>query len=336
MRTTLRGGIIGCGFFARHHIEAWRRIPDVRIVAACDADIARASTFSDHVYDRAEQMFAAEHLDFVDVVTRADSHAELVRLAIEHQVSVICQKPLAPDWETAVEIVRLAEARAVRLMVHENWRWQPWYRKAKDIIDAGEIGEPISYAFRSRRKDGRGENPYSQQPYFRQLPRFLIYEALIHYLDTARFLFGEISSVYAEARRKNRNIVGEDCATILVNHHDDLVGCIDGHRYLDPVPDGPAMGEAFLEGDRGYLLILATGDVLSKGALVWQNDVVAGYRGDSVWSTQNHFISCLRSGAEFESDGHDYLKTSAAMEAAYRSSAERRRVEIREFLGVSP
>lgn len=248
MSTTLRGGIIGCGFFAWHHVDAWRRIRDVKIVAACDAEIERARAFADHVYKNAADMFAAERLDFVDIVTPAESHAELVRLAIENQTPVICQKPLAPDWRTAIEIVRLAEAQTARLMVHENWRWQPWYRRAKELIENAEIGEPISYGFRSRRRDGTGENPYPQQTYFRNLPRFLIFEALIHYLDTVRFFFGEISSVYAEARRRNRHIAGEDCATILVNHVHDVVGCIDGHRFLDPIPDGTGDGGGFTRG----------------------------------------------------------------------------------------
>lgn len=69
---------------------------------------------------------------------------------------------------------------------------------------------------------------------------------------------------------------------------------------------------------------------------MWKNDFGSGYRGDSVWATQSHFISCLRSGAEFESSGHNYLKTSAAMEAAYRSVSEHRRVEVSEFLRVVP
>jgi D-apiose dehydrogenase len=49
-----------------------------------------------------------------------------------------------------------------------------------------------------------GEEPYRLQAYFRELPRLLIYEALIHHLDTARLLFGDIQSVYADTARRNR------------------------------------------------------------------------------------------------------------------------------------
>lgn len=330
--SSLTGGIIGCGYFARHHIEAWRRIPDVRIVAACDVDVSRARDFAEHVYARPDDMFANERLDFVDIVTRAESHFELAALALENCAAIICQKPLAPDWQSAVEIVRLAEAKSVRFMVHENWRWQPWYRAVQRLITRGEIGTPFNYAFRSRTRDGMGESPYPRQTYFRNLPRVLIYEGLIHYLDTTRFLFGDISSVYAQTRRRNPRIAGEDCATIIASHGGDVWGCIDGHRFLDPDPDGPAMGEALFEGEEGSLLVQATGDVYRNRSVVWKNDIVSGYRGDSVWATQDHFISCLKSGASFESSGRDYLKTTAAMEAAYRSATEHRRVDTSEFL----
>jgi len=59
--------------------------------------------------------------------------------------------------------------------------------------------------------------------------------------------------------------------------------------------------------------------------------VTAGYRGDSVRATQAHFISCLASGAPFESGGREYLHTFAAVEAAYRSIAERREVALSEI-----
>jgi predicted dehydrogenase len=153
------------------------------------------------------------------------------------------------------------ESNGVRFMIHENWRWQPWYRAAHEMIRRGDIGAPTTYGFRTRTKDGLGDQPYPRQAYFRELPRFLIYEALIHHLDTARFLFGEIRSVYAEIGRRNPNIRGEDCAIITLSHSGGVRGWIDGNRYIDPDPDGPVMGEAIFEGEDGYLLIPGTGDV---------------------------------------------------------------------------
>jgi predicted dehydrogenase len=336
MYAPLKGGIIGCGFFAERHIEAWRRIPEVEIVAAADPRLDRAKIFANRAYGSAEEMLDRERLDFVDIVTRVDTHLPLLRLAMHRKIPVICQKPIAPDWGTAVEIVEAAETAGVRLMVHENWRWQAWYRVAQQMIARGDIGALIGYGFRTRTRDGMGEAPYPKQPYFRQLRRLLIDEALVHHIDTARFLFGEIESVYAQASRRNPHVVAEDQAILLLTHGTAVHGWIDGHRFLDPDPDGPAMGDAFFEGERGVISIPATGDVYRNGVLAWKNDVTVGYRGDSVRATQAHFIACLTDGKAFESGGREYLRTFAAVEAAYRSVSEQCNISVARIIAGEP
>jgi len=332
MAGVLKGAIVGCGFFAQRHIEAWCRMPEVDIVAAADPQLDRAQSFAGRAYRTAEEMLDREQLDFVDIVTRVETHLLLVRLAVERGIPVICQKPIAPDWNCAVEIVNAAESAGVPLMIHENWRWQPWYRAAHEMISRGDIGLPIGYGFRTRTRDGMGAEPYPKQLYFRQLRRLLIDEALVHHIDTARFLFGEINSVYAQTSRRNPNVIGEDQAVLVLSHGGTVHGWIDGHRFLDPDPDGPAMGDAFFEGELGTISIQGTGDVYLNRALVWKNTVTTGYRGDSVRATQAHFISRLRSGRPFESGGRPYLRTFAAVEAAYRSATAGRCVSLSEVL----
>jgi predicted dehydrogenase len=323
----LRCGIIGCGFFAQFHIEGWRRMPDVELAAAVDPDLERARKAAPRAYSTAEEMLDAERLDFVDIATRPDSHAALVRLAASRKIPVICQKPMAPNWADAVSMVEAAEAAGIPFMIHENWRWQPWYRALKNLIDRGEIGQPIDYWFRTRRNDGRGPAPYSLQPYFAGMPRLLIYETLVHHIDTARFLFGDLEAIYAQTRRRNPVIAGEDQVLLMLTHA-DISGVIDGHRFLDPDPDGPVMGQATVEGESGVLRLLGTGDIFRGSEKIWTNDVQEGYRGDSVRATQRHFVDCLRSGVPFESGGREYLKTFRAVEAAYESVAERRAVPL--------
>jgi predicted dehydrogenase len=164
----------------------------------------------------------------------------------------------------------------------------------------------------------------------RGLRRFLIDEALVHHFDTARFLFGDICSIYANASKLNPEIAGEDRAIVIVNHQQGISGWVDGHRFLNPNPDGPAMGEALLEGDAGVLLILSTGDVYRDNVLAWKNNVSTGYRGDSVYATLAHFVRALIGKTAFETGGRDYLKTFAAVEAAYRSAGEHRMVFLSE------
>lgn len=309
-------------------------MPEVQIVAACDLRIERARAVAGRAYSSAEEMIGAEDLDFVDVVTQADEHPEAVARAAARQLAVICQKPLASDWKTACSMVEVAEKHGIRLMVHDNWRWQPWYRAAKDLLLRGEIGAPIAYGFRCRKSDGLGDRPYPGQEYFRDLRRFTVDEVLVHHIDTARFLFGGIAAVYAEARTLNRRIRGEDQAILTLLHDDGMLGWIDGNRYADHDESGPSLDDARIEGDRGTIRISPTGDLWSGRRKVWANDQPQGYRGDSVYAAQAHFIECLTTGRPFESEAREYLrKTYAVVEAAYLSIASHRRVETAEILG---
>jgi predicted dehydrogenase len=331
-RPPLRGAIAGCGFFAQFHIDAWRRMPDVELVAACDTYFDRAERAAPHAYLSLIELLDKERPDFLDIATRPAAHLALLQLACERGVAVICQKPIAQNWAEAVEMVEIAERAEVPFMVHENWRWQPWFREVDRRIEAGDIGNPLTYAFRVRRNDGAGETPYPAQPYFAGMPRLLIYETLVHQLDTARFLFGDIATVFARSRRRNPIIAGEDQALLVATHADGLSGVVDGHRFADLAPDSPPLGDATFEGEHGVLEVTAAGDVFRNRRLVWKNEVTEGYRGDSVFSTQRHFVDCLRSGRSFESAGREYLRTFAAVEAAYRSAAEARAVRLEEFL----
>jgi predicted dehydrogenase len=323
----LKGGIIGCGFFAQFHIDAWRRMPGVEIVAAADPDLARARNFAEKIYATAEEMLDAERLDFVDIATRPELHLPLVRLAAERRVPAICQKPMAPDWQQAVQMVDAVEGAGVPFMIHENWRWQPWYRFVHRQIQGGAIGKPISYYFRTRKKDGLGPEPYTAQPYFRIMPRLLIYETLVHHIDTARFLFGDIAEIFARIRRANPLIKGEDTVHLITAHQSALTGIIDGNRFCEPVPTGPVLGEATFEGEDAVLYVMGNGDVYREDDRIYTARD-SGYRGDSVLATQQHFIDGLRTGAPFESSAREYLKTVRVVEAAYQSAAEGRTIAV--------
>src|SRR4051794_24663522 len=98
--TQLRGALIGCGFVAGHHLDAWTQHPDARLVAICDIDRERLRRAADRaprarLVEDAAEMFAGEQLDFVEICTRPDSHRALTELAARHGVHVLCQKPAA-------------------------------------------------------------------------------------------------------------------------------------------------------------------------------------------------------------------------------------------------
>ena len=326
----MKGAIAGAGYFAGFHMYAWQRMRDVEITAVADIDPIRAEAFASqwripNVYADIREMLAVERPDFVDIATRPEAHLPLTALVAEAKAHVFCQKPMAPTWDECLEMVTIAKDSKLRLMIHENWRWQQWYREIHSMLQRGDVGQPVTYYFRTRRRDGIGPEPYPAQPYFRNYKRFLLYETVVHHIDTARFLFGDVERVYAQLRQVNPHIQGEDQVQLLMKHKGGLCGTIDGHRFVDLAENSGPLGDAFFEGDEGMLWLDPTGNVLHRDAagkqrMAWQNTATAGYRGDSVRATQQHFIECLRSGAEFESDASEYLKTVAVVEAGYRSA----------------
>lgn len=305
-------------------------MPDAEIVAACDLSLERARAAAPRAYTSVEQMLKVEDLDFVDIVTRSSTHLELVSMVAERGPAIICQKPMAPDWATGRRMVEVCERHGIRFMIHDNWRWQSWYRAAGAMIARGNIGTPLSYGFRCRVGHGTGDEPYPKQAYFRQLERFLIDEVLVHHIDTARFLFGDIQSVYAEGARRNPRMVGEDHAVLTLRHVNGVMGWIEGHAFQEQDDTKPTLDEATFEGDSGSIRINRSGEIWMRGERIWQ-DSGTGYRGDSVYAAQAHFIECLKTGLPFETEAREYLRTTfAAVEAAYSSLTTHCRVELAE------
>jgi D-apiose dehydrogenase len=332
----LRGICIGAGYFSQFHYDAWRRIPEVEIIAIVNRELDRARVLADEFNIARVESFAGlpalldeTKPDFIDIITPPETHLELVRLASARGIAIICQKPLAPNWADALEIVAVAQRAGVRLLVHENWRWQPWYREIKRQLDAGALGELFSISVRMRMGDGWPVDAYAaRQPFFRTYPRLLVYETGVHFLDVFRFLAGEISSVYARLQRRNPGIVGEDAAQIVCAFADGATAVLDASRYNESDTPDPryTFGTVRIDGAKGHLELDHEGNLTLKplGQPVRRIEYAherRGFAGDCVHGLQRHFVECMLSGRAFESTGEDYLKTTAVVEACYRSAA---------------
>ena len=336
----LKGVCVGAGYFSHFQYEAWQRIPEVEITATCNRDPQRAKQVTDRWkipehYTDYREMLQAERPDFVDVITPPATHVEICRFAAQLGIHVICQKPLAPTFEEARQIVAGARQAGVRLMVHENFRFQPWHREIRRLLDDGAIGDKLhSLYFRSRPGDGWGEDAYlGRQPYFRTMPRLLVYETGVHFIDTFRYLGGEIDGVYGVLRQLNSVIQGEDTGLIVFEFDSGAVGVWDANRYNESNDPDPrfTFGEFLVEGNGGSirlyldgrLTIQSLGREETEHAYAYQQ---RGFGGDCVYATQRHFVDCITAGRPFETDGEDYLRTLAVQEAVYRSAQTRQPV----------
>jgi predicted dehydrogenase len=213
-------------------------------------------------------------------------------------------------------------------MVHENWRWQPWYREIRRIQQSGLLGEFTHINFLMRLGDGWGDNAYlDRQPFFRDYPRLLVYETGVHFIDTFRYLLGEITEVYAQLRRLNSVIRGEDAGHVLFRFAGGATAIWDANRYNEVESSSPryTFGQMRIDAMGGHLTLDTAANLRVKplgqpGYNVEYSHGNLNFAGDCVYALQRHFVDCLQSGREFEANGEDYLKTLAVVEAVYEAA----------------
>jgi D-apiose dehydrogenase len=329
----LKGTCIGAGYFSPFQFEAWQRIGEVEISAVCNRNREKALPYMKQYgiarhYTDYQEMLDHEKPDFVDIITPPETHFEMTKYAADRGIDVICQKPLAPTFTEAQKMVEYASKAGIRFMVHENWRFQPWHREIKKLIDHEEIGQVHFMNWRKRMGDGWGANAYiPRQPYFREYPRLIVYENGIHFIDTFRYLGGEIKRVFAYLKKLNPVIAGEDFA--LVNFEFEtpgMLGLWDANRYNEPNYENPRLtfGEFHIDGTSGTIRLYSDGRITIQKLGDKEKEHAyemqpVNFAGDCVYNTQRHFIDCLFSGREFETNGPDYLKSLAVQEAIYQS-----------------
>ena len=334
----LRVAGVGAGYFSQFHLQGWRALPQVELVGWCDREPSRIQGLP--AFDSIESLLEEAKPDLLDIVTPPETHHELVRAAARRGIPAICQKPLAPTYAEAVALVEDAERAGMTLVVHENFRWQPWYREAKRLIDAGFLGRLHSVAFRLRPGDGQGPRAYlDRQPYFQKMARFLVHETAIHWIDTFRFLMGEVKAVFAVLKRINPVIAGEDAGIIVLEFENGTTGLFDGNRLNDHVASNPrrTMGEMWLEGSAGVLR-------LDGDARLWwkphqspelEHRYERGpddtFGGGACTALQAHVVDSFLKDSSLENRGPEYLKNLRVQEAVYRSSLEGRKIAMQGF-----
>ena len=330
-----RAALVGCGFFADNHLNAWRDLRDrCEVVAVCDLDHVKAHSAAQRfgipgVYTDFEGMLTEKKPGFVDIVTTAPSHRPLVEICARHGIPAVVQKPLAPDWAEACAAVEAMEKAGLPMMVHENFRFQRPLLRAREVLVSGAIGRPTW----SRISFRCGYDIYAGQPYLAEVERNIILDLGIHLLDLARAFFGEVDKVFCRTQRIRPDIAGEDMATILLHHRNGAVSVVDFTYASRQSPDPFPQTLVHLEGETGsirledrYRMIVTTPDGATTESVAptpsaWGKEPWL-LTQDAVITTQAHWLDSLDAGREPETSGADNLRTFALVEAAYRSAAQ--------------
>ncbi|NLG24660.1 MAG: Gfo/Idh/MocA family oxidoreductase [Clostridiales bacterium] len=144
----LKVGIIGTGWIAESHIESYKRMPDVEIVAGADLIPGKAEAFFERYgvpgvrcYPDHAAMLAAEQLDAVSVCTYNRTHAECSIDALNAGVNVLLEKPMCVTTEEAVDIIRAERKSGKVLSIGFQPRLDANMQMIKKIVQSGALGE---------------------------------------------------------------------------------------------------------------------------------------------------------------------------------------------------
>ena len=327
MNSPLKVAIAGAGMISHHHLIAWSKLDNVRVVAVSDPlpekAAIRASKFGiDAEFAEVEQMLDSVKPDALDIASPVGTHATIARMAAERGIAILCQKPVTETLDEAESLKEVAAT--VPFMVHENWRFRTPYRTARRWIQEGRIGIVHRFSITTESSgligaDGEAAPALTRQPFFMTMPRLLIFEVLIHHLDLARTLCGELSVVAASATYTTNAVPGEDRAIIQ----------LQGERKIGlVVGDYAVPGRSPISNDR-VQIVGSSGEISFDGeTLTWTGH--GGETGTEVFDRAAtyqsafdnaicHFVDCLNSRTPFETSLDDNLRTLRLVDDAYRS-----------------
>ncbi len=341
MKKNLSVSVVGTGYFSKFHFDAWRRL-NVDVRGVCSLEKETADEISEKFtncrsFSNVAEMLKETRPSFVDLVIPPANQLETIKIALEYKIPIICQKPFTNSLEEAKEVVEMADAMNVPIIVHENFRFQPWHIEIKKLIEAGTIGAPFQVSFRMRPGDGQGPDAYlSRQPYFQKMEKFLIRETAIHIIDVFRFYFGEIDSVLADLVNLNSNILGEDSGIVIFKFKNGVRGLFDGNRLADHIAEDRrrTIGDMLVEGSNGCLRLNGDGEIYfrafgknneKKINYKWQN---IGFAGDSVFTFQKQVVKSMLENQRMENTASEYLENLRIEEAIYISSKTGKRESI--------
>lgn len=338
----LRFAMIGTGFWSTFQLAGWMEAGGVECVALCNRTISKAAVLGEQfgiskIYsiDDIEKMLDQEALDFIDICTNVETHFPFTKLAAERGIPVVCQKPMATTLAEAEQMVSICQEAGIPLFINENWRWQHPIRQFKQVLESGVIGKP----FRAR-IDYRNSFPvFDNQPFLKELDKFILTDIGSHILDTARALFGEAKRLYCQTYRVHPDINGEDVATVVMTMGDEITVTCDmsyaSRREHDRFPESYIE----VEGSKGFLELgpdfwirqtTVDGTIATRHKpprYKWADpayDVVHS----SIVPAQASFVASLNGTAEAENTGEDNLKTMQLVFGSYASAKKQQVITL--------
>ena len=187
----------------RTHVTAYKAMPNAKVTAVCDLSEKQGKYLDEFAgcdwYNDGESMLNTVDIDIVDICLPTFLHEQYVLLAAGHKKHVICEKPVTLSLESLDRMIAATKAAGVQFAVGQVVRFWPEYGRAKDMVEAGELGT-IKYARASR----LSEHPAWSEWYRRaENSGGGLFDLHLHDIDYLCYLFGKVKQVYAVGRKNS-------------------------------------------------------------------------------------------------------------------------------------
>jgi myo-inositol 2-dehydrogenase/D-chiro-inositol 1-dehydrogenase len=330
-------GVIGAGRIGRLHARHLAtRVPDADLEAIADVDMEAArSTASEFAVPTAVPDYRAllddPAIQAVVVCSPTDTHAHIVEQAAAAGKHIFCEKPIDLRLDRIDEALAAVERAGVKLQVGFNRRFDPSFRKVREMVAEGKIGSPHMLRITSR-------DPEPPPISYIRVSGGIFLDMTIHDFDMARFLLGsEVTEIYADGGVMVDPEIGQagdiDTALITLRFANGAIGAIDNSRKA--VYGYDQRVEVF--GSEGMLAVANNPrDTHSHSDAEGVHSSLPVYfflerYTESYVSEMEAFIRCICEDAPPEVSGEDGRIPVVMGLAAQRSYQEHRPVELSEI-----
>lgn len=195
IRSSIGIAFLGVGRMGETHLRNLLGISGVKVLVVADprreaAERGRALVGAEQALTDVDEAITYPGVDAVVIVTPTDTHARLLELAAHAGKAVFSEKPIALDLAETARVVKLIQDRGISVQLGFMRRFDPGYARAKQKIEAGDLGRIELFRALSR-------DTYPPSLEFLMGSGGLFLDMAVHDLDLARFLVGEVEEVQA-------------------------------------------------------------------------------------------------------------------------------------------
>jgi predicted dehydrogenase len=315
----VRVGVIGTGFMGTVHAAAWRGIgvPVAAVLARPGSEGALDGAFAGADVHTDLDGFL-DGVDVVDICTPTDTHVELALAAARAGRPTLCEKPLSLEVADALRVVTAFERAGVPLQAAHVVRFFPEYVAARAAVRGGEIGEPavVRLARLSFAPDRGAESWFADE----RRSGGLFFDLMIHDLDYARWIAGDVTRVHARESGGPRSH-----GIAVLTHASGAISHVEA-SWAEPAPVFRTRLE--IAGSRG--LIAHDSDETAPIVARLHREITAGDTGladvglaaNPFEAEVQHFLDVVAGRRDPVLTGRDAVAAVAVAAAARRSALE--------------